>query len=201
VPLDGEVDDPMPEGPAPAERDELLRLLEHYEGAFRTHLDLTHKYFSIYLTLMIVVLGGALAAVAQPGPTEDVIAVAPLTVCALAVLCRRVVVVFYRRHVEAWMTTENIRAVLGLTSSRYGVADPDVLPFRSAGDPDGDDPAVVVNWERPTTRRRLRTTRSVDDVMRYFVRHSDVMRAVDLTLAVLLLAGLATALSILLGGP
>src|SRR3712207_886620 len=43
---------PMADSPGTGARGELLQLLEHYEAAYRTHLDLTHKYFSIYLTLM-----------------------------------------------------------------------------------------------------------------------------------------------------
>jgi hypothetical protein len=72
-------------------RDELLRLLEHYEGAYRSHLDLTYRYFSFYLTIMIAILAATLAAIAQPGKTEKIIVLAPVAVCLLSILCRSVV--------------------------------------------------------------------------------------------------------------
>jgi hypothetical protein len=169
---------------ASAPRGELLSLLDHFEGAFRAHLDLLHKYTAFYLTVIVAVLAATIAAITQAGPTPKVVALAPAAVCGLALLGWRVALVFYRRHIEAWMNVENILALLDLRISRYRSSGdyPDVFQVRFPAA--SSDDTFLVKWERPRAKPMLERGRSPDEVMTSLSRRSDVMLAVQVTFAI-----------------
>ena len=179
----------MGEAVSSSERTELLALLTHFEGAFRTHLDFLHKYMAFYLTVMVAILAATVAAIVQTGRTPKIVALAPAAVLGLAILGWRVALIFYRRHVEAWMNVENILGMLDLRASRYQPDNDGTSRLRFQTN--NSDDSFVVAWERPGAKRMLKRGQPANDVMSALSRRSDVMIAVQATFGLLGTTGAA----------
>jgi hypothetical protein len=101
---------------------ELVDLHKHYEGIIRNELDFCHKYLNFYIVLFTTVLGATITGLVNLKPPYSPyvrwsLVLGPVLVFLLSFVGYRTVRVFYRRQVEAWITSLNVRAMLRLNGN------------------------------------------------------------------------------------
>ena len=113
--MDQQIDNP-PAG-SPIDSDELLELYKHYEGVIKEQLDFCFKYLNFYIGLLSALTAATIAGLIDQDTTSHfrtTLVVGPLLILLLSFIGYKTVRVFYRRYLEAWVTSLNIEAMLGL---------------------------------------------------------------------------------------
>jgi len=98
-------------------RDELLDLYKHYEDIIKEQLDFCFKYMNFYIGLLSALLAATIAGLIDPdtpGHFRNILVIGPLLILLISYMGYNTVKVFYRRYLEAWVTSLNIEAMLGL---------------------------------------------------------------------------------------
>jgi hypothetical protein len=98
---------------------ELVDLHKHYETIIRSELDFCHKYLNFYVILFTTLLGGTIAGLVTkpPVPLRYMLMMGPGLILFFSFIGYKTVSVFYRRYIEAWITSLNVRAMLGLNGN------------------------------------------------------------------------------------
>ena len=98
-------------------RDDVLKMHTHYNGLIAKELEFCFKYLNFYIGLLSALVAATLTGLLQftlPHPRGLLLLLGPLLVIVLAVVGYKTVRVFYRRYMEAWITSLNVDEMLGL---------------------------------------------------------------------------------------
>ncbi len=96
-------------------RPELLELHSHYASVVKDELNFCYQYLNFYIGLLSAILAATLAGLLNIhyGDIRGLaLLLGPILTAALALIGYLNVQVFYRRFVEAWVTTINIESML-----------------------------------------------------------------------------------------
>ncbi len=134
-------------------RTELFQLHDHYSKVLKDELDFCFRYLHFYIGLLSAILAATLTGLFKfelSMPTGLAFLLSPVLMVGLAWLGYKTVEVFYRRHIEAWITTLNIETMLGLRQ--------EVPPSESFNPPpfvSNHDHGFIVEFERQDVRDLL----------------------------------------------
>jgi hypothetical protein len=135
-------------------RTELFTLRAHYYAVAKDELSFYFQYFNFYVGLLSAILAATVAALVQLRfdlPSRGIVLlVGPLLILLLSFVGYRTVRVFYRRYVEAWITTLNVDHMLGLKPAP--ARDPEVGAPRFASKFGG---GFIAEFERKPIREML----------------------------------------------
>ena len=159
-------------------RSELLDLHKRYADEVNQQLEFCFSYLNFYTGLLSALLAGVLTGLLSlklHGSLALVLLVGPALICILAVIGYSTVRVFYRRYIEAWITSRNLEEMLGLRPSpsyEVGVAEP---PYKSA-----HGGGFITEFERPKVRSVLDSARhefwTAERVLAEIVETGDTLR-------------------------
>jgi hypothetical protein len=99
------------------DRSELLNLYSHYESVIKDELDFFFKYLNFYIGLCSALLAATLTGMLSlkvAYPLAYILDSGPILIISLSFLGYKNVRVYYRRFLEALITTFNIKRMLGL---------------------------------------------------------------------------------------
>jgi hypothetical protein len=136
----------------------LLQLHEHYKSELRSDLEFTYKYLNFYVGLPSALLAATIAGLLRQGAGDKkglLLLFGPLMIIGLTLIGYRTIRVFYRRFIEAWITSVNIETMLtlsGAVSLEKGIQNlvSRVLPTASLCNT--NERRYVRPWSRPRTR-------------------------------------------------
>jgi hypothetical protein len=159
-------------------RDELLDLQKSYAAEVNKQLEFCFTYLNFYTGLLSALLAGVLTGLLSFKPQSTlalVLLIGPALICTLAWIGYGTVLVFYRRYIEAWITSRNIEEMLGLRPSptyEPGIAAP---PYRSK-----HGGGFITEFERSDVRGVLNSARqeslSAECVLAEVVKTGDTLR-------------------------
>ena len=130
----------------------LLQLYEHYKSELRSDLEFTYKYLNFYVGLNSALLAATIAGLLRQaeGDKKDLLLLfGPLLIIGLTLIGYRTIRVFYRRFIEAWITSVNIESMLTLSDAvnlEKGIQRP---RFKSSSG------SFIMQYERATIRKIL----------------------------------------------
>jgi hypothetical protein len=131
----------------------LLQLYEHYKSELRSDLEFTYKYLNFYVGLNSALLAATIAGLlrqAQGDKKGLLLLFGPLLIIGLTLIGYRTIRVFYRRFVEAWITSVNIESMLTLTGAAVNLAKGIQKPrFKNSSG------SFIMQYERATIRKVL----------------------------------------------
>jgi hypothetical protein len=93
----------------------LLQFHRHYTSELRSDLEFTYKYLNFYVGLSSALLAATIAGLLRQGEGDKkdlLLLFGPLLMIGLTIIGYRTIRVFYRRFIEAWLTTVNIERML-----------------------------------------------------------------------------------------
>jgi hypothetical protein len=120
------------------QRTELFDLHKHYESLVTEELEFFYKYTNFYVGMFSAILAGTitgLLSLKQPSLLNAILLVGPILIFKLSYLGYKNVYVYYRRYTQAWITSANIKRMLGLdkpTRLASGLRPP-IYPSRHGG--------------------------------------------------------------------
>jgi len=100
---------------------QLIDLYKHYWSVLHAELGFCHQYLNFYSGLLSAILAATLAGLLGlkfRGWDELTLLLGPILIGVLAYNGYNTVKTFYRRFVEAWVTTLNLESMLGIRYSR-----------------------------------------------------------------------------------
>ena len=131
----------------------LLQLYEHYKSELRSDLEFTYKYLNFYVGLNSALLAATIAGLlrqAQGDKKGLLLLFGPLLMMGLTLIGYRTIRVFYRRFVEAWITSANIESMLTLSGAAVNLEKGIQKPrFKSSSG------SFIMQYERATIRKVL----------------------------------------------
>jgi hypothetical protein len=98
-------------------REELLDLYKHYRNSIKGEIDLFHKFFNFYVGLLSAILAVTITGFLNIDDGEMLnlaLLAGPILILVLSCIGYSNAKTFYRRFVEAWVTTINIESMLDL---------------------------------------------------------------------------------------
>ena len=158
-------------------------------------LEFCFKYLNFYIGLLSALVAATLTGLLQftlPHPRGLLLLLGPLLVIVLAVVGYKTVRVFYRRYMEAWITSLNVDEMLGLrTTLTLG---PGVRPPRFKSKFHG---GFITEFERRPVRKRLEQATQenwpAETLLNSVLKIGDTLRFAWWTFAVFIGAALVTA--------
>lgn len=137
----------------------LLQLYEHYKSELRSDLEFTYKYLNFYIGLNSALLAATIAGLLRQAEGDKkglLLLFGPLLIIGLTVNGYRTIRVFYRRFIEAWITSVNIENMLTLSGDvglEKGIQKP---RFKSSSG------SFIMQYERATIRSALKHAEGKD---------------------------------------
>jgi hypothetical protein len=131
----------------------LLQLYEHYKSELRSDLEFTYKYLNFYVGLNSALLAATIAGLLRQAEGDKkglLLLFGPALIIGLTLIGYRTIRVFYRRFIEAWITSVNIESMLtlsGAVSLEKGIQKP---RFKSSSD------SFIMQYERAAIRKALK---------------------------------------------
>src|SRR5262249_36996359 len=98
----------------------LLQLYEHYKRELRSELEFTYKYLNFYVGLNSALLVATISGLLRQTEGDKkglLLLFGPLLIIGLTLIGYRTIRVFYRRFIEAWITSVNIEGMLTLSNA------------------------------------------------------------------------------------
>jgi hypothetical protein len=135
----------------------LLQLYEHYKSELRSDLEFTYKYLNFYIGLNSALLAATIAGLLRQAEGDKkglLLLFGPLLIIGLTLNGYRTIRVFYRRFIEAWITSVNIEHMLRLSgdpSLERGIQKP---RFKNSSG------SFIMQYERATIRKALKNAES-----------------------------------------
>ena len=111
TPLPNDLEPPKPL--SALTRDDVLKMHTHYNGLIAKELEFCFKYLNFYIGLLSALVAATLTGLLPftlPHPRGLLLLLGPLLVIVLAVVGYKTVRVFYRRYMEAWITSLKVIA-------------------------------------------------------------------------------------------
>ena len=99
---------------------DLIDLYKHYWSVLHAELGFCHQYLNFYSGLLSAILAATLAGLLSlkfRGLDELTLLLGPILIGVLAYNGYNTVKTFYKRFVEAWVTTLNLESILGIRYS------------------------------------------------------------------------------------
>lgn len=168
----------------------LLQLHKHYTSELRSDLEFTYKYLNFYVGLNSAILAATIAGLLRQDEGDKrglLLLFGPFLVVGLTITGYRTVRVFYRRFIEAWLTTVNIEKMLtinGPASLDQGIQEP---RFRSSSG------SFIAQFERTAIRRALKQAEdeglTADTIIERVAARGDTLRFARLTFLLFAIAG------------
>jgi len=165
------------EGIESLSRQELFDLHRHYESVVKDQLAFCYQYLNFYTGLLSALLAATLVALLNMRHgliLALALLLGPGVTGALAVLGYLNVRVFYRRFIEAWVTTMNIESMLHL---RYAIPvdlgkDKQYIPKH----PTKEEGGFIATFEREPVKSILKEKKYAEDVLAETVKTGDTLR-------------------------
>jgi hypothetical protein len=181
-------------------RDDLFKLHQHYNGLVREELEFCFKYFNFYIGLLSALVAATITGFFQFALTSQrglLLFIGPVLVVVLAVVGYNMVRVFYRRYIEAWITSLNIDAMLGLRAvPELGLEVKEPL-FKSQF-----NEGFITEFNRPQARCLLELAKrehwSAEKLLDSVLQTGDTLRFARWTFSMFAGAALVIAVAILL---
>jgi hypothetical protein len=164
-------------------QNQLFDLHKYYESVTTVQLDFCFKYLNFYVGLLSALLAATITGLFtfKPRPPLGyILTLGPLLVIFLAIMGYLNVRLFYRRYIEAWMTSLNIQVMLGLRKSVAGIEGTQPPLYKSK-----QDGSFIMQFQRKTVVAVLdpgKTERFAEDVLEKFFIRGDALRYAILTL-------------------
>ena len=130
----------------------LLELYEHYKSELRSDLEFTYKSLNFYVGLNSALLAATIAGLLRQTEGDKkglLLLCGPLLILGLTLIGYRTIRVFYRRFVEAWITSVNIECMLTLSdvpTLEKGIQEP---RFKTSSG------SFILQYQRATIRKVL----------------------------------------------
>jgi hypothetical protein len=131
----------------------LLQLYEHYKSELRSELEFTYKYLNFYIGLNSALLAATIAGLLRQAEGDKkglLLLFGPLLIIGLTLIGYRTIRVFYRRFIEAWITSVNIESMLTLSGAvnlEKGIRAPRL---------ESSSGSFIMQYERATIRKVLK---------------------------------------------
>jgi hypothetical protein len=168
----------------------LLQLYEHYKSELRSDLEFTYKYLNFYVGLNSALLAATIAGLLrqEEGDKKGLLLLfGPLLVIGLTLIGYRTIRVFYRRFIEAWITSVNIESMLmlsGAVNLEKGIQKP---RFKSSSD------SFIMQYERATIRKVLKQAEdkgwTAETTVKRVAAKGDTLRFARFTFILFAIAG------------
>jgi hypothetical protein len=159
-------------------RRELLDLHKRYADEVNQQLEFCFSYLNFYTSLLSALLAGVLTGLLSLKPHGSlalVLLIGPTLICILALSGYSTVRVFYRRYIEAWITSRNLEEMLGLRPSPKYESGVEAPPYKSAY-----GGGFITEFERPKVRCVLNSARqeswTAERVLAEIVETGDTLR-------------------------
>jgi hypothetical protein len=183
---------------AALKRSELVDLHKRYADEVNQQLEFCFSYLNFYTGLLSALLAAVLTGVLSlkpHGPLAFVLLIGPALICILALIGYSTVRVFYRRYIEAWITSRNLEEMLGLRPSPTYEAGVEAPPYKSAY-----GGGFITEFERPKVRCVLSSARqgswTAERVLEEIVETGDTLRYARWVFWLFAIASLVTAVVI-----
>lgn len=171
-------------------RGTLLQLYEHYKSELRSDLEFTYKYLNFYVGLNSALLAATIAGLLRQASGDKkglLLLFGPLLIIGLTLIGYRTIRVFYRRFIEAWITSVNIENMLTLSgdvSLERGIKKP---RFKSSSG------SFIMQYERATIRSALKHAEdkgwTAEITVKRVAAKGDTLRFARLTFLLFAIAG------------
>jgi hypothetical protein len=179
-------------------RSELLDLHKRYTDEVNQQLKFCFSYLNFYTGLLSALLAGVLTGLLSLKPQGSlalVLLIGPALICILARIGYSTVRVFYRRYIEAWITSRNLEEMLGLRPSPTYAAGVEAPPYKSKY-----GGGFITEFERPKVRCVLNSARqkswTAERVLDEIVETGDTLKYARWVFWAFAIASLAAALVI-----
>ncbi len=164
------------EGIESLSRQELFDLHRHYESVVKDQLGFCYQYLNFYTGLLSALLAATLVALLNMRHgliLELALLLGPGVTGALAVIGYLNVRVFYRRFIEAWVTTVNIESMLHI---RYATPvdlgkDKQYIPKHAT-----EEGGFIATFEREPVKSILKEKKKAEEVLAETVKTGDTLR-------------------------
>lgn len=170
----------------------LLQLHRHYTSELRSDLEFTYKYLNFYLGLNSAILAATIAGLLRQHEGEKkglLLLFGPFLIIGLTIIGYRTIRIFYRRFIEAWLTTVNIEKMLtisGPASLGQGIQEP---RFRSSSG------SFIAQFERTAIRKALKQAEdeglTADTIIERVASRGDTLRFARLTFLLFAIVSIA----------
>jgi hypothetical protein len=169
----------------------LLQLHKHYTSELRSDLEFAYKYLNFYVGLNSAILAATVAGLLRQDEGDKkglLLLFGPFLIIGLTIIGYRTIKVFYRRFIEAWLTTVNIEKMLtisGPASLEQGIQEP---RFRSSSG------SFIAQFERTAIRRALKQAEdeglTADTIIERVTARGDTLRFARLTFLLFAIASI-----------
>jgi len=170
----------------------LLQLHGHYTSELRSDLEFTYKYLNFYVGLNSAIFAATTAGLLRQGEGDKkdlLLLLGPFLIIGLTLIGYRTIRLFYRRFIEAWLTTVNIEKMLmvsGPVNLERGIQQP---RFKSSSG------SFIAQFERTAIRRALKQAEdegeTADAIIGRVAAKGDTLRFARLTFLLFAIVGLA----------
>jgi hypothetical protein len=170
----------------------LLQLYEHYKSELRSDLEFTYKYLNFYVGLNSALLAATIAGLLRQAEGDKkglLLLFGPLLIIGLTLNGYRTIRVFYRRFIEAWITSVNIESMLtlgGVVNLEKGIQKP---RFKSSSG------SFIMQYERATIRNVLEQAEdkgwTAEITVKRVAAKGDTLRFARFTFLLFAIAGFA----------
>jgi hypothetical protein len=146
-------------------RETLQELRRDCIAAMKDYLDISYKYMNFYIGLNSAILTATLAGLLHVEKGDErarLLAAGPVVVIVVSVIAFLTVRVFYRRHIEAWVTLLNVNHMLKLDTDEF-VLEPS-LPREQRFE--SESPGFMAQYERPRIAKFFRDPETITTVLR-----------------------------------
>lgn len=168
----------------------LLQLHAHYTSELRSDLEFTYKYLNFYVGLNSALLAATIAGLLRQGEGDKkdlLLLFGPLLIIGLTIIGYQTIRVFYRRFIEAWLTTVNIEKMLtisGPVNLGKGIQEP---RFKSSSG------SFIAQFERTAIRRALKQAEyegeTADAIIKRVAAKGDTLRFARLAFLLFAIVG------------
>jgi len=181
-------------------KEPLVDLYKYYESINRSELEFFFKYFNFYIGLLSALLAGTLTGFLsfkkEINSYEAVLLLGPVLIILLSYLSYRIISVYYRRSLEAWVTVYNIKNMLGYVGETSFEKDISPPIFTNIA-----NKSFIVQFYRKNTSQIFddgkKNNWTADEVLSKLVSAGDTLKYAKYTLAIFSIAGLILACCIL----
>lgn len=173
----------------------LLELYEHYKSELRSDLEFTYKSLNFYVGLNSALLAATIAGLLRQTEGDKkglLLLCGPLLILGLTLIGYRTIRVFYRRFVEAWITSVNIECMLTLSdvpTLEKGIQEP---RFKTSSG------SFILQYQRATIRKVLEQAENkgwtTEATIKRVAAKGDTLRFARFTLSLFAIAGFTLAI-------
>jgi hypothetical protein len=160
-------------------KEELFKLHDHYASVIKDELDFFFKYLNFYIGIISALFAGTitgLLSLKAPYAFKNTLIIGPFLIVLLAIIGWQNVKVYYRRFLEALITTINIKTMLGFNKPTILSSDLYEPLFRTKYG------GFITQFNRPSIKKILEKAEQegwcAEDVFEKLLKHGDTLQIV-----------------------